>query len=153
MRLLKLTLILALSLGCLHADADHKDKKKKEKTTTTKKAKPKKAALDETYWRLSELNGKMVSQTGNEAYIFMEDGKLTGNTGCNDITGKYNDSRRDNSLKFEPTVTEMACIDKMETEALLLYALKGATRYRLNGDHLMIYNDALLLAIFEAKSI
>lgn len=154
MRLLQLTLILGLSLSCLHADAGHKDKTKKQKATTAKQAKNKKPALDETYWRLSELNGKMVAQSGgNEAYIFLHKGKLTGNTGCNDISGKYEDSRRDNSLTFEPAVTEMACMGRMETETYMLNTLKGATRYRLNDNHLMIYNNALLLAIFEAKGI
>jgi heat shock protein HslJ len=154
MRFLRLTLIVALSFSAIHADAARGEKKeKKQRTTASAKKKNKKPELSDTYWHLIELDGKAVTQGNTEAYLFMHKDKLTGNTGCNDITGKYSDSRRDESLKFEAATTEMACLNGMDTENTFKRVLTGTTRYKVNGDHLLLYNDNILLAIFEAKSI
>jgi len=154
MRLLKLILVAGLSLGCLHAEAGKKDKNKKEDKKEQKHPRrQKKAALEDTYWRLSEMSNVPVKSSNNEPYIYMHRGKLTGNTGCNDITGKYTDYSRMDKVKFDAATTEMACMNGMETEKLMLKVLGETTKYKQNGNNLLLYNGTILLAIFEAKGL
>jgi|ERR1044071_9534714 putative lipoprotein len=145
MRTIALLLFLSLTLPLsLHADIKGKKKPGADK---------KKISLMNTYWRLSEMNGKSLPDISqqNTPYIYLQDKKnqLLGNTGCNNIGGEFA-SGKYNYVGFEPVYTEMACPD-MSTESYLLNALKGANRYKINGNNLLLYKDDLLLAVFEAK--
>lgn len=155
MRLLKLMLIAGLSLSCLNAEAGKKDKdSKKDKGKKEQKhssRRQKKASLEDTYWRLSSLNNIPVGAGNNEPYIMLHRGKITGNTGCNDITGKYTDYSRMDMVKFDAATTEMACMNGMEAERLMQQVLSQTTKYKQNGNNLLLYNGTVLLAIFEAK--
>jgi heat shock protein HslJ len=100
------------------------------------------------------MNGKKIPPTDNnqDAYIFLRDKKdeLIGFTGCNNISGEYEDGKF-NAIGFEAIAgTEKACL-AIETEAYLLTALKRANRYLINGENMLLYNDNVVLAVFEAK--
>ncbi len=155
MRILKLILIAGLSLSCLHADAkrgkDKKDKAKKEQTHTSRRQK--KPSLEDTYWRLSSLSNVPVMDASNEPYLYLHRGKLMGNTGCNDITGKYTKYNRMDEVKFDAATTEMACTHGMEAARLMQKILSETTKYKINEDNLLLYNGTILLAIFEAKTM
>jgi heat shock protein HslJ len=157
MRLLKLILIAGLSLSCIQAEAGKKDKdNKKDKAKKEQKhssRRQKKASLEDTYWRLSSLNNIPVGASNNEPYLFLHKGKVTGNTGCNDITGKYTDYSRMDMVKFNAATTEMACINGMESERMMQQVLSQTTKYKLNENNLLLYNGTILLAIFEAKGM
>jgi heat shock protein HslJ len=144
MRALAFLLLICLSLP-LTLNADIKGKKKP--------AAKKKITLTNTYWRLAEMNGKKLSDgdQNNTPYIYLQDKKnqLLGHTGCNSIGGEFAEGRY-NYLGFEATHTEMACMG-VTTEEYMLYALKNTNRYSINGDNLLLYNDNLVLAVFEAK--
>lgn len=118
-----------------------------------KKEKPRKpATLENTYWSLYEMDGKMVETpaTEREVYIKLLDKKsqLEGYAGCNIITGSYELTKE--SLEFEATATLRAC-DDMTKENYVFNALNNTNRYELNGEHLLLYNGTYLLAIFQAK--
>ena len=153
MRLLKLMLIAGLSLTCLTAEAGKKDKNKKDddKKEHKNSRRAKKASLEDTHWQLSPLSIVPVGEASSEAYIHLHRGKITGSTGCNSITGKYTDYSRMDMVKFDAATTEMVCNSGMETEKLMLKVLNETTKYKQNGNTLLLYNGTILLAIFEAK--
>lgn len=135
---------LALTCGYGHeAMAQKKDKKKKERTT---------ADLENTYWRLYEMNGESVVTPADKKEVYIKlnskKEKLEGYTGCNIITGEYELGK--DELNFDAAVTERYC-DDMSTEEYLLRALNNANKHKINGLYMMLYDDTYLLAIFEAK--
>lgn len=145
MRAIAFLLFLSLTLPLsLHADIKGKKKPAAEK---------KRATIMNTYWRLSEMDGKPLADgsQNNTPYIYLQDKKsqLLGHTGCNNIGGEFAIGKY-NYIGFEAVYTEMAC-EGITTEGYILNALKGANRYTINGQNLLLYNDNLLLAVFEAK--
>ena len=141
-----LLLIALVSVSCYAGKRDMKKDKAPKRTTK------KKAELEGTHWRLIEIDGKLVAAANNrtEAFIvFAKKGRLEGNTGCNSLGGTY-DLGRFEAVKIEAVSTKMACED-MAAEAYMNNALAYANRYMINGQHLLLYNDNLLLALFEAK--
>lgn len=118
-----------------------------------KKEKPRKPpTLENTYWSLYEMDGKIVETpaTERDIYIKLLDKKsqLEGYAGCNIITGSYELTKE--SLEFEATATLRLC-DDMTKENYVFNALNNTNRYELNGEHLLLYNGTYLLAIFQAK--
>ena len=142
-----LLLIAMISVTCY---AGKRDMKKDKPAKHNNKSKGK-AELIDTHWRLSELNGKPVTTGNTEAYImFAKKGsRIEGNTGCNSLGGTYNTGRFE-ALKIEAVSTKMACPD-MTSESQMNTALSYANRYMINGQYLLLYNDNLLLALFEAQ--
>jgi len=102
-----------------------------------------------TLWKLTELNGKSV--TDSKAYIEFNDWEMsvTGNAGCNRMFGKY-------TLKngvFDLTgvgSTKMACANPiaMKAESDLLKALDDATRIKVLRGVLSIYAKGKVVARF-----
>ena len=94
------------------------------------------------YWKLIELSGNPVTVNENMQRIphivLTMDGKLRGNTGCNNIVGAYEqkDSYR---IKFSPAATTMMmCIDNMEIEKEFLRVLELADSYIVKDDTLIL---------------
>jgi len=142
-----LFLIALVSVTCY---AGKKDMKKDQSPKHNTKGK---AELEGTHWRLTEIDGKPVPRgdNRNEPFImFAKKGRLEGNTGCNGLGGTYDLGRFD-AIKIEAVSTKMACPD-MSGEAYMNNALAYANRYMINGQYLLLYNDNLLLALFEAES-
>ena len=141
-----LFLIALVSVTCYAGKRDMK------KDKTPKHSKNKKAELQETRWRLTEIDGKPVAQgdNRNEPFImFAKKGRLEGNTGCNGLGGTYDLGRFD-AIEIDAVSTKMACPD-MAGEAYMNNALTYANRYMINGQYLLLYSDNLLLALFEAE--
>ncbi len=111
------------------------------------------ATLENTYWKLAEVSGKPITTPtdAREAFLTLisKKSRVQGNTGCNSLAGKY-EMGRHGFIKFTVASTKMACAD-MSTENYMQSALSGANRYVINGQNLLLYNDNLLLAIFEAR--
>lgn len=134
-----------LLLLCCFAMPAHADKKGK------KEEKHGPPQIRDTYWKLIGTDGKELAGGEREAYIklVMKHQKLEGYSGCNDMGGKYKIGKH-NEISFEAMGTKMAC-DNAKTEDYMYYALSGANRFVINGENLLLYNEQLLLAIFEAK--
>lgn len=91
-------------------------------------------------WQVeSLLQGESVSSVpvGAEAFLeFREDGKVLGNTGCNNLSGGY--TREDGSITFTPIVTtKKACADDVNAlERAVLEVLEGTVTAEITADRL-----------------
>jgi heat shock protein HslJ len=110
--------------------------------------------LEDTHWKLIELNGKPVTadDVSREAFIQLiaESGRVTGNGGCNVMSGTYELSSP-NRIQFSKMAsTKMAC-EKMDVEDRFHKALETADSYYLKGDTLQLIRARMApLAIFIA---
>jgi len=86
------------------------------------------AGLTETYWKLTELNGKAIgeaSEDRREVYVIFrtKENKVQGNAGCNGYGGTYTLDPNGFNIKFSAMMhTQMACpgLD-VENEYLKLF--------------------------------
>jgi putative lipoprotein len=111
--------------------------------------------LTNTYWKLAEIDGKQISviEGMNEPYIILAaENIVKGNTGCNNLFGKYSSSN-DNLTFSEISSTKMACTEPEITliETSLLNVLKTAVSYKITDGKLEIYKNGKVLARFTAK--
>jgi len=111
------------------------------------------ATLEGTYWRLQEMSGQPVSP-GSAAtlpHIALHHGtsRVAGFGGCNRFFGQYSLSGND------ITITPMggsrgSCGDADELERTFIRTLASATRFRIDGSHLVLILDGTPLLVFEA---
>ncbi len=111
------------------------------------------AELQNTYWKLLEVEGQPVTtpEGMREAHIILAstDSRAHGFAGCNNFFGTF--QADDDSLSFSPMgATMMACPDGMDTEQSFLKALGETTRAVISGQVMSLYADDYLLARFEA---
>lgn len=114
------------------------------------------ATLDGTSWKLVSY-GPLTSQNlavadATTSLIFDNQGKMSGNTGCNGFSGDYKAS----ADKLTPGAlmsTLMACSDPLMTqESVILSTLNGALNYKIDNDVLSIYSaDGQTLLIFTRQ--
>lgn len=114
--------------------------------------------LQNTSWQMTGINngrGGVVSTayTG-QAYLQFTEGKLQGNSGCNDFVATYTQSA--NALTIAPAIsTRKICQEDelMLQEQLILHALKKVTRYeiRLNQLRLLNKKGSLMLSLKQNK--
>ena len=113
------------------------------------------AELVNSYWKLSELNGKPAKLgVGNKEVhmvLTIEKNRVRGFSGCNRFSGSYAE-KKDGGLHFGPmAATMMACVEGMEQEQVFLKALGKTTRYTVSGDNLKLYSaDDQVLLRFKA---
>jgi putative lipoprotein len=116
----------------------------------TTSAKP----LTGTYWKAIELAGKPApSQAGTrEVHLqFQVEGRVSAFDGCNQMTGPYTLSG-DNLTFGRMAATQMACMNTSGTEQAFRAALEHASRFRIDGDKLELFDDGgVRLAVFEAQ--
>lgn len=112
-------------------------------------------SLTEKYWKLVELYGKPVvydSTAHREAYIVfrVKDKRMTGNGGCNTISGTYELLTGDRIHISKVVSTMMACMGA-NVEAEFLKVLQMADNYNLSVDKLVLNRARMApLARFEA---
>ena len=112
--------------------------------------------LQETYWKLVEINGQPVPNTPGkqkEAHLILkkEEHRLQGAGTCNTLMGSY-ELEEGNRLRFsEIASTRMACGD-MSVEDQLKLVLEATDNYVINGKYLMLHKARMSpLAKFEAQ--
>lgn len=109
------------------------------------------APLTGTYWRLVELrtDERTPVDPALGAHLVFEDGRVSGSSGCNRLTGSY--TVQDDSLRFSGLAgTRMACAPPaMMLEQRFLAALEKVDRYRIEGEMLLLYGARGALARFE----
>jgi heat shock protein HslJ len=117
------------------------------------------SALVGTTWGLTTYsNGKggMASPVAGSdiTAVFGTDGNVTGSAGCNTYNAAYQvDGIR---ISIGPAAgTKMACAEPkgiMEQETAYLAALQTATRYEIQADELVLWNnEGLKAAVFSAR--
>ncbi len=113
--------------------------------------------LQETYWKLVELQGKPVTtaeQQREASLIFHTKGnRITGSGGCNRLMGGY--VLEGNSLHFKGVAsTMMACLHGMETEQGLVGVLNKVESWKISGKSLGLFGkEEAPLARFEAVAL
>lgn len=108
-------------------------------------------ALENTRWKLSEMNGTPVitADNGKDVYFLLNNKKIQGFAGCNTITGSYTTSGE--KITFTTASTRMMCPqDQMEIENFYTYALTHAATYKIDGDVLELFEGETSLAEFHA---
>ncbi len=114
------------------------------------------ADLFGTEWKLSELSGEaIVLDTAfkqEPVLVFEKDTeKLTGNGGCNGFMGSYK-LKEDNGIELSVTGATMMACPNLELEGQFHDALKQAKSYRIEGNTLLLDNEAkTAVARLEAK--
>jgi heat shock protein HslJ len=112
-------------------------------------------ALQDIYWRLTELMGKPIGVTPNgkrEIHIKLisEGKKVEAFAGCNGVGGTY-EINAGNRIRFSNLIGTMMACDEMATENSLLEALKMTDNYSLNGNTMTLNKARMVpLARFEA---
>lgn len=103
------------------------------------------SSLENSYWKLVELNGKTIvtPERQREAHIILRGGEppaLGGSGGCNRLMGSYTISG--NTITFGNTaMTMMACPQGMETEYEFTEVLRGKKQWLITGDTLLLKNE------------
>lgn len=111
-------------------------------------------ALENTHWRLMEVNGEPVvtPDNGRDVYMLLSrEGdvrKLKGHAGCNGLGGDY--KLDGNTISFQVITTRMYCELQMKTENQFTQMLTETDRYELRGTRLELYGGNVLLGKFEA---
>ena len=101
------------------------------------------APLLETYWRPVEIEGAPYSPRPGvrEAHLLLSGGRVTGFTGCNNLTGGFEHGAA--RLAFKPlATTRMACVPENDLEQRFLSAVNATTSYRITGSTLELLDNA-----------
>ena len=113
--------------------------------------------LQNTYWKLTALNGKpiFVADQQREPSLTLHSDQLrvAGSGGCNRLMGSYEVNGKE--LHFGKLAgTMMACAAGMDTEKEFLATLPRVVRWRITGEHLELYDaSATMLCRFEARAL
>lgn len=97
------------------------------------------------YWKFVSLNGRDISarkhQEKTPHFILQEEeNRVSGNTGCNLLSGTYT-LTSDNEIEFSPlAVTKMACAGR-DYEQEFLDVLSGNVTYSLQDNILTLENS------------
>lgn len=121
--------------------------KSAEKNTST-------AMLENTYWRLAEMNGEPVATPADAKEVHMiltsvdSEKTVKGFAGCNNIGGSF--TLEGNKIHFTTISTKMFCQDRMEVEDFLTNALSKADAYSIKGEELYLYQGETKLITFQS---
>lgn len=132
------------------------DQSGREIMTFRRAARPEDAPLVGTVWRLAGFSDNATARSAlagsNATVVFGTDGRVTGSTGCNDLSGPY--TTDDARISIGPlAVTERACFapDLVLQERALLEGLEIAATYDIEGDRLtMVDASATRMVEFVA---
>jgi heat shock protein HslJ len=85
-------------------------------------------------WVPIEIEGVPASEVTRAFVQFGDDGRLSGNSGCNRFTGSYRIDGETLRIGSRVAMTRMACPQAvMEEEARLVQALEAARGFSRNG--------------------
>ncbi len=113
------------------------------------------ANLQDTYWKLLELDGKKIPLAPSHKRqiritLASEGSRVIGFSGCNQFTGTF--TQAESELRFSQMVsTRMACVAPYkQIEPKLLKILNQTTAYRIEGERLLLLQGDKVLARFES---
>lgn len=95
--------------------------------------------LQDTEWRIETINGQPVVEGSKATLRFGADGRLSGNSSCNNLMGGFTVDGQTLSIP-QPAGTMMFCEPAavMKQEAALLAALPQVRQYSIEGDLLTL---------------
>lgn len=113
------------------------------------------ATLENTYWKLLEVNGKPLTTPADAREVHMilakegSDTRVKGFAGCNNMGGSY--TVNGDAIKFTVISTKMMCSpDRMEPENFLFSVLNNADHFKIKGERLELYQGETRLTVFES---
>lgn len=121
---------------------------------TSKSSAAPNTSLENTYWKLIEMNGMPVVTPADSKEVHFiltkadNQNQLKGFAGCNTLAGSYKTDGP--SITFSAITTRMFCEGRMEIENYLTKTLSDATSYKIEGNVLELYQGETFLAKFEA---
>ncbi|MBA4503191.1 META domain-containing protein [Marinobacterium marinum] len=112
-----------------------------------------KAPLQNTYWKLTSLNGTAIEATKGqrEAHLILkQDNRVQGFAGCNQFMGEFKQEGK--QLSFGPIAgTLRACIPGLEYERSFLQLLQNQVNWSIDGEQLKLSNpEQNIQATFKA---
>lgn len=113
-------------------------------------------AIQEKYWKLTELYGKPVTMDSTfrkEPHIIFKnaENRFNGHGGCNGFSGTY-ELRSGNRISISNAIsTQMAC-PNLEIETQFLKALQTADNFNVVGDELVL-NKARMAPLARFKTV
>lgn len=109
-------------------------------------------SLDNTYWKLVELDGKPVvtHEDQREVHLTLRvDGhSIGGFAGCNQLTGRY--EREGLKLRLTGLASTLMACPYMDDERAFTTALERVTNYQILGESLDLRDDTQSIARFRA---
>lgn len=130
---------------------------KKAETEHSRTAAAPSPSLENTYWKLIELNNNQISPLDKqrEAHLVLnpETHRVAGSGGCNRLMGAYKVGG--DTLTFEQVAgTMMACAEGMDTEKTFLTALSQVRHWKIRDQQLeMADEQGLVIARFQAAEM
>jgi heat shock protein HslJ len=112
------------------------------------------ATLENTYWRLAEMNGKPIVTPADSKEVHMiltstgNEKRVKGFAGCNSMGGGF--TLDGNKIHFTTISTKMFCQDRMEVEDFFFKVLSNADTYKINGEELYLYQGETKIASFKS---
>lgn len=111
------------------------------------------ATLDNTWWRLTHLDGEpvVVGEDGQEPYMVLETStnRVRGHGGCNSFFGTY--ELKEGELAFSGLGSTMKfCAEGSDTEQAYFAALGQADGFDISGQVLELRAQGVTVARFEA---
>lgn len=112
------------------------------------------ATLENTYWRVAEMNGKSIGTPADAKEVHMiltsvdSEKRVKGFAGCNNIGGSF--TLDGNKIGFITLSTKMFCQDRMEVEDFFLKALSKAETYSIKGEELSLYQGETKWITFQS---
>ncbi|MEO7991900.1 MAG: META domain-containing protein [Chryseolinea sp.] len=112
------------------------------------------ATLENTYWKLSEMNGKPLVTPADAKEVHMiltsidNEKRVKGFSGCNNIGGNF--TLEANKIHFTIISTKMFCSDRMDVEDFFTKALSKAETYIIKGEELSLYQGEAKLITFQS---
>jgi uncharacterized lipoprotein YbaY/heat shock protein HslJ len=110
------------------------------------------ASLENTYWKVTRIRGEpvTVADRQREPHLILHpaDGRVSGNGGCNALTGSY--SVESDRIRFSQMAgTMMACPEGMAQEQALHQALVEVEGWRIEGQrlHLLDVRDEVVMEL------
>jgi putative lipoprotein len=111
------------------------------------------ASLAGTYWKLVWVDGRPYDHAPGVRQLHLkftaDDGRVSGFTGCNSLTGSYR-TEADQIDLGQLALTRRACVSGEEVEAAIVKALAAVDRFVISGDTLQLLGGDEPLLAFEA---
>jgi len=112
-------------------------------------------SLENTYWKLVELNGQPISDAEDgkkELHLVLKssDSTLSAFAGCNGVGGSYQ-LTSGNRLRFSNMISTLMACPELEAENAFKKALETVDNYAINGDELSL-NKAKMAPLARFKA-
>lgn len=111
--------------------------------------------LLQTYWRMSEINGKAVEQFQSQPephLIFKEDGQAIGSDGCNNFFMSW--KREGQNLRFLSGGSTLRLCPQGDEQARAIHSMfTHVDEWNITGSRLVLRSQNSVIAVFEAVNM